>query len=93
MGVGKISEMVGTSGRWRDRSLLLMPSGLTFFELRCGMSSTGLADTIWTLPANMSVNAGPMPRYGTWTISKPALLRNSSEATWVVLPAPAEATA
>ena len=52
-----VSVMTGTSGRCRERSLLLMPSGFTLSEPANGMSSTGVAEIICTLPANMSVNA------------------------------------
>src|SRR6516225_7684223 len=57
----------------------------------CG-SDEGVASNITcTWPAKRSVSAGDEPRYGTWTISTPAIILNSSPTTWCVEPLPADA--
>ena len=57
---GRVSEMVGTSGRCARALLAADAERLHLVRCRCsGFNSTGLAEIIWTLPASISVNAGP----------------------------------
>src|SRR5262249_24518020 len=57
----------------------------------CG-SDEGVASNITcTCPPKRSVSAGVEPRYGTWTISTPAIILNNSPVTWLVDPLPAVA--
>jgi hypothetical protein len=39
-----------------------------------------------TCPPSRSVSAGPAPRYGTWAMSTPVIILNSSPATWDAVP-------
>src|SRR5436190_11139854 len=45
----------------------------------------------WTCPLSRSVNAGGTARYGTCTMSTPAIILNSSPATGAPLPLPSDA--
>ena len=44
--------------------------------------------SIW--PERRSFTAGASPLYGTWLVSMPTVVLNSSEAIWIRLPLPAE---
>src|SRR6476661_10403724 len=43
-----------------------------------------------TLPPTRSASAGELPRYGTCTISMPAMRLKSSPERWIVVPTPAD---
>jgi hypothetical protein len=59
-------------------------------ESALGLASVA-SNITCTWPPKRSVNAGVEPRYGTWTISTPAIILNSSPERWCVDPMPADA--
>jgi DNA-binding transcriptional LysR family regulator len=50
-----------------------------------------VSNITWTWPPSRSISAGAPPRYGTWSMSMPAIILNSSPSTWSELPLPLDA--
>ena len=57
----------------------------------CGSAEPMESNIRSTSRARIAVIAGPLPLYGTWVMSTPTVILNSSTARWLVLPGPAEA--
>ena len=82
--------MVGTFGSAGVRVLLNTPSARTnppSIFLTCGGTPS---INIWMRPASRSGITPALPRYGTWTMSTPAVSLNSSLARWMPVPGPDE---
>ena len=88
---GSVSAIAGTSGTTGVRSFDVTPSARTFFARYCTRAPGILSKIMWTWPARRSCIAGAAPRYGTCTISTPAIILKSSPDRCSVVPLPAEA--
>ena len=85
------SANVGISGAAGTRDAVVTA---TLFSLPPAASGRTLGITsiiIDTCPPIRSVAASAPPRYGTWTMSMPAMVLNSSPARCDVVPLPADA--
>ncbi len=60
-------------------------------SLMCSIVRAGGRKMTCTCPPMRSVRAGAAPRYGTWIMFTPAIILNSSPATWGRVPMPGEA--
>ena len=81
---------VGTSGARGVRSAVLTASIFTRPACRWGNAVTASMKHILTSPESNAWAAGAPPRYGTCTISIPAMDISNSVARWLVAPMPAE---
>src|SRR6516225_6924394 len=63
----------------------------SFPALMCSIDSGKGLKITCTWPPSRSVVAGAPPRYGTWTMSTPAIILNSSPTTCCGVPLPADA--
>ncbi|MNT27101.1 hypothetical protein D3C72_1627170 [compost metagenome] len=82
--------MVGTSGSAGERVALVTASARRRPAFTCGSEPGRLSNISCTWLASRSAIAGPLPLYGTCTISTPAIDLNSSPDRWLVVPLPAE---
>ena len=85
------SPTVGMSGSAGERIAVVTASARSLPALMYSIDEGMVAKKTCTCPPSRSVSAGPPPRYGTCTMSAPAIILNSSPATCGVLPLPADA--
>ena len=85
------AAMVGTSGNASERLAVVTASARSLPALTYPIEDGIGSNVTCICPPSKSVSAGPMPRYGTWTRLIPAIIWNSSPATWPGLPLPCDA--
>src|SRR5690606_16241210 len=83
---GMVSESAGTSGTVGKRLALVTASALTFPVSMSGIAGEIVENIIGIRPPRRSVSAPGTPLYGTWTMSSPALVLNSSMVRCGALP-------
>ena len=86
-----MSATVGRSGSSAERVAVVTASARTLPPLMCGIDAAVVSNMSCTWPPIRSVIAPAAPRYGTCTMSTPAVSLNSSPAMWMPVPTPAEA--
>ena len=79
------------SGSASERVAVVTASARSLPALMYSIEEDMGANMTCTCPPSRSVSAGAAPRYGTCTMSTPAIILNSSPATWGAVPLPAEA--
>ncbi len=84
------SAMVGIWGRASERWAPVRAIGLTLPEAINWTWLATVSNNMEMRPPNRSVNAAPVPLYGTCVISMPAIDLNNSPLRWFELPLPAE---
>src|SRR3546814_7107165 len=85
------SGMVGTSVSRGERASLVTARALSLPAFTCGRDVEMLSNINDTSPASKATTAGPLPLYGTCSMSMPVAFLNISADRWLVLPGPAEA--
>src|SRR5256886_16766112 len=78
---GRKSPTVGISDNTSKRVAVVTASGRSLPALMCSIDSGKGLKITCTWPPSRSVVAGAPPRYGTWTMSTPAVILNSSPTT------------
>ena len=85
------SAIVGTSGSDGSRVAVVTASARSLPAFTCGEALTTLSIMIGTWPAITSISAGPLPLYGTCSMSMPAARLKSSMPRWDGEPLPIDA--
>src|ERR1700761_6641633 len=83
--------MVGTSGNAEDRFLLIVTSTRNEPAFASGAAAVSDAKQTCVSPARTASVAGPLPLYGTCTMSRLSFCLNCSPSKWEGVPTPAEA--
>ena len=85
---GAVSAIAGRFGIDDDRVGLVTAIARRRFDLMCGTTARALAKLIAIWPPIRSTMAGPVPLYGTCTISMPNVVPNMTPARCCELPMP-----
>src|SRR6202166_4029931 len=83
--------MLGTSGNTGERVGSVTASALSLPALMYSTSVAMASHITCARPAMRWVSAGAAPRYGTWSMSTPAIILNNSPANCGVVPLPTDA--
>src|SRR5262245_60063274 len=88
---GRNSPTVGTSGSTGERVAGVTANGRSLPVRMCSVNDSMPSNMTCARPPSRSVSAGAAPRYGTWSMSTPAIILNSSPAMCGVVPLPTDA--
>ena len=70
-----VSAMVGKSGNSAERAAPVVPIMRSVPAAMCGVTTSAGENSMSMRPPSRSVTAGPVPRYGTCSMSMPAIWR------------------
>jgi len=87
---GELSATAGTLGSAVDRFGLVTPIAFNRPAFTCGTTASALAKLIEIWLEMRSTMAGPVPLYGTWTMSMPKAVPNITPERCCELPMPFE---
>ena len=82
--------MVGKSGNSAERAAPVVPITRSVPAAICGVTTSAGENIMSMRPPRRSVTAGPVPRYGTCSMSMPAICANSAPDRCEAEPAPDE---